>query len=115
MKNFKFDLNAKVAIYVPSTTDVKVMTKTPAVGEHFEEVYTLATEIRDEMKQEMDKGMKKSALCETGRVPGRADRNIKDLDGFFDRIEAKNKVELRKAIKKRLSLAHTLNYQNNAH
>lgn len=99
MKNFKFDLNAKVAIYVPSTTDVnvptdnkkfvnKVMTKfsewfggctsTPAVGgwvsnsgalvvenvtivyafctpesfgEHFEEVYTLATEIRDEMKQ----------------------------------------------------------------
>ena len=26
------------------------------------------------------------------------------LDGFFDRIEAKNKVELRKAIKKRLSL-----------
>ena len=29
---------------------------------------------------------------------------IKDLDGFFDRIEAKNKVELRKAIKKRLSL-----------
>lgn len=100
MKNFKFDLNAKVAIYVPSTTDVnvqidnkkfvnKVMTKfsewfggctsTPAVGgwvsnsgslvvenviivyafctpksfrEHFEEVYTLATEIRDEMKQE---------------------------------------------------------------
>lgn len=27
-----------------------------------------------------------------------------DLDGFFDRIEAKNKVELRKAIKKRLSL-----------
>lgn len=100
MKNFKFDLNAKVAIFVPSTTDVnaptdnkkfvnKVMTKfsewfggctsTPAVGgwvsnsgalvvenvtivyafctsksfgEHFEEVYTLATEIRDEMKQE---------------------------------------------------------------
>ena len=100
MKNFKFDLNAKVAIYVPSTTDVnvptdnkkfvnKVMTKfsewfggctsTPAVGgwesdsgalvvesvtivyaictpesfgEHFEKVYTLATEIRDEMKQE---------------------------------------------------------------
>ena len=100
MKNFKFDLNAKVAIYVPSTTDVnvptdnkefvsKVMTKfsewfggctsTPAVGgwvsnsgvlvvenvtivytfctpesfgEHFEEVYTLAAEIRDEMKQE---------------------------------------------------------------
>lgn len=100
MKNFKFDLNAKVAIYVPSTTDVsvptdnkkfvnKVMTKfsewfggctlTPAVGgwvsnsgalvvenvtivyafctsesfgEHFKEVYTLATEIRDEMKQE---------------------------------------------------------------
>ena len=100
MKNFKFDLNAKVAIYVPSTTDVnqpcdnkeyvnKVMTEfskwfggctsTPAVGgwvsnsgvlvvenvtivyafctpesfgEHFEEVYTLATEIRDEMKQE---------------------------------------------------------------
>lgn len=29
---------------------------------------------------------------------------IEDLDGFFDRIEAKNKVELRKAIKKRLSL-----------
>lgn len=29
---------------------------------------------------------------------------IKDLDGFFTRIEAKNKVELRKAIKKRLSL-----------
>lgn len=29
---------------------------------------------------------------------------IKDLDGFFARIEAKNKVELRKAIKKRLSL-----------
>lgn len=28
---------------------------------------------------------------------------IKDLDGFFDRIEAKNKVELRKAIKKRLN------------
>lgn len=100
MKNFKFDLNAKVAIYVPSTTDVnvptdnkkfvnKVMTKfsewfggctsTPAVGgwvsnsgalvvenvtivhafctpesfgKHFEEVYTLATEIRDEMRQE---------------------------------------------------------------
>lgn len=100
MKNFKFDLNAKVAIYVPGTTDVnvptdnkgfvnKVMTKfsewfggstsTPAVGgwvsnsgalvvenvtivyafctpesfgEHFEEVYTPATEIRDEMKQE---------------------------------------------------------------
>lgn len=100
MKNFKFDLNAKVAIYVPSTTDVnvptdnkkfvnKVMTKfsewfggctsTPAVGgwvsnsgslvvenvtivyafctpesfgEHFEEVMRLATEIRDEMKQE---------------------------------------------------------------
>ena len=100
MKNFKFNLNAKVAIYVPSTTDVnkpcdnknvvnKVMTEfskwfggctsTPAVGgwvsnsgalvvenvtivhafctpesfgEHFEEVYTLATEIRDEMKQE---------------------------------------------------------------
>lgn len=98
----------------------------------------------------MDKGMKKSALCETGRVPGRVDRNIEagtavyfpgggaaeviespedcardwnvklgphvigthldtsayieDLDGFFDRIEAKNKVELRKAIKKRLSL-----------
>lgn len=74
MKNFKFDLNAKVAIYVPSTTDVniptdnkkfvnKVMTKfsewfggctsTPeSFGEHFEEVYTLATEIRDEMKQE---------------------------------------------------------------
>lgn len=25
---------------------------------------------------------------------------IEDLDGFFDRIEAKNKVELRKAIKK---------------
>lgn len=24
----------------------------------------------------MDKGMKKSALCETGRVPGRVDRNI---------------------------------------
>lgn len=100
MKNFKFDLNAKVAIYVPSTTGVNVptdnkeyvnnvMTKfsewfggctsTPAVGgwvsnsgalvvenvtivyafctpesfgEHFEEVYTLAAEIRDEMKQE---------------------------------------------------------------
>lgn len=100
MKNFKFNLNAKVAIYVPSTIDInvptdnkgfvnKVMTKfsewfggctsTPAVGgwvsnsgalvvesvtivyafctpesfgEHFEEVYTLATEIRDEMKQE---------------------------------------------------------------
>ena len=31
---------------------------------------------------------------------------IKDLDGFFDRIEAKNKVELRKAIKKRLSLGN---------
>lgn len=65
-----------------------------------------------------------SALCETGRVPGRVDRNIEagtavyfpgggaaeviespeDLDGFFARIEAKNKVELRKAIKKRLSL-----------
>lgn len=29
---------------------------------------------------------------------------VEDLDGFFDRIEAKNKVELRKAIKKRLSL-----------
>lgn len=29
---------------------------------------------------------------------------IEDLDGFFDRIEAKNKIELRKAIKKRLSL-----------
>lgn len=29
---------------------------------------------------------------------------IEDLDGFFDRIEAKNKVELRKAIKKQLSL-----------
>lgn len=29
---------------------------------------------------------------------------IEDLDGFFDRIEAKNKVKLRKAIKKRLSL-----------
>lgn len=29
---------------------------------------------------------------------------IEDLDGFFDRIEAKNKVELREAIKKRLSL-----------
>lgn len=29
---------------------------------------------------------------------------IEDLDGFFDRVEAKNKVELRKAIKKRLSL-----------
>lgn len=29
---------------------------------------------------------------------------IEDLDAFFDRIEAKNKVELRKAIKKRLSL-----------
>lgn len=29
---------------------------------------------------------------------------IEDLDGFFDRIEAENKVELRKAIKKRLSL-----------
>lgn len=60
---------------------------------------------------------------------------IEDLDGFFDRIEAKNKVELRKAIKKRLSLrhskrlngrqsigrggfyatAHTLNYRNDAH
>lgn len=100
MKNFKFDLNAKVAVYVPGTTDVnvpadnkkfvnKVMTKfsewfggctsTPAVGgwvsnsgalvvenvtivyafctpesfgEHFGEVYTLAAEIRDEMKQE---------------------------------------------------------------
>lgn len=26
MKNFKFDLNAKVAIYVPSTTDVDVPT-----------------------------------------------------------------------------------------
>lgn len=100
MKNFKFDLNAKVALYVPSTTDVvvptdnkkfvnKVMTKfsewfggctsTPAVGgwvsnsgalvventtivyafctqksfgEHFEELYRLAIEIRDEMKQE---------------------------------------------------------------
>lgn len=26
MKNFKFDLNAKVAIYVPSTTDVNVPT-----------------------------------------------------------------------------------------
>ena len=75
----------------------------------------------------MDKGMKKvvnlvtnymSALCETGRVPGRVDRNIETLSGptstrppilriwtvFFDRIEAKNKVELRKAIKKRLSL-----------
>ena len=100
MKNFKFDLNAKVAIYVPSTTDVnkptdntamvnKVMesfsnwfggcTSTPAVGgwvsnsgalvvenvtiayafctpesfgKHFEEVMQLATEIRDEMKQE---------------------------------------------------------------
>lgn len=24
----------------------------------------------------MDKGMKKSALCETGRVPGRVNRNI---------------------------------------
>lgn len=100
MKNFKFDLNAKVAIYVPSTTDVnaptdnaamvnKVMesfsnwfggcTSTPAVGgwvsnsgalvvenvtivyafctpesfgEHFEEVMQLATEIRDDMRQE---------------------------------------------------------------
>lgn len=100
MKNFKFDLNAKVAIYVPSTTNVNepcdngamvnnVMTKfsewfggctsTPAVGgwvsnsgalvvenvtivyafctpdtfgKHFEEVYGLAVEIRDEMKQE---------------------------------------------------------------
>ena len=29
---------------------------------------------------------------------------IEDLDGFFARIEAKNKVELRKAIKKRLYL-----------
>lgn len=29
---------------------------------------------------------------------------IEDLDGFFDRIEAENKVELREAIKKRLSL-----------
>lgn len=29
---------------------------------------------------------------------------IKDLDGFFARVEAKNAVELRKAIKKRLSL-----------
>lgn len=29
---------------------------------------------------------------------------IKDLDGVFVRIEAKNKAELRKAIKKRLSL-----------
>ena len=29
---------------------------------------------------------------------------IEDLDGFFTRIEAKNKFELRKAIKKRLSL-----------
>lgn len=29
---------------------------------------------------------------------------IEDLVGFFARIEAKNKVELRKAIKKRLSL-----------
>lgn len=29
---------------------------------------------------------------------------IKDLDGFFASIRAKNKVELRKAIKKRLSL-----------
>lgn len=29
---------------------------------------------------------------------------IGHLDGFFDRIEAKNKVELRKAIKKQLSL-----------
>lgn len=29
---------------------------------------------------------------------------IEDLDGLFTRIEAKNKVELRKAIKKRLSL-----------
>lgn len=26
MKNFKFDLNAKVAIYVPSTTDVNIPT-----------------------------------------------------------------------------------------
>lgn len=100
MKNFKFDLNAKVAIYVPSTTNVNeptdntaivndVMTafskwfggctSTPAVGgwvsnsgalvvenvtivyafctpesfgKHFEEVYALAAEIRDEMKQE---------------------------------------------------------------
>lgn len=26
MKNFKFDLNAKVSIYVPSTTDVNVPT-----------------------------------------------------------------------------------------
>lgn len=26
MKNFKFDLNAKVAIYVPSTTDVEAST-----------------------------------------------------------------------------------------
>lgn len=30
MKNFKFDLNAKVAIYVPSTTDVNVPTDNKA-------------------------------------------------------------------------------------
>lgn len=100
MKNFKFDLNAKVAIYIPSTTNVNeptdntaivndVMTafskwfggctSTPAVGgwvsnsgalvvekvtivyafctpesfgEHFGEVMQLATEVRDDMKQE---------------------------------------------------------------
>lgn len=55
---------------------------------------------------------------------------IEDLDGFFTRVEAKNSVELRKAIKSCLlnnkhlflcgrsgfyATAHTLNYQNNAH
>ena len=53
MKNFKFDLNAKVAIYVPSTTDVNRPCDNPdTFSEHFEEVYALAVEIRDEMKQE---------------------------------------------------------------
>lgn len=65
MKNFKFDLNAKVAIYVPSTTDVDV----PTDNKEF------VNKVMIKFSQWFG-GCTSTTACETGRVPGRVDRNI---------------------------------------
>lgn len=73
MKNFKFDLNAKVAIYVPSTTDVNV----PTDNKKFvNKAMTKFSEWFGGCTSTPAVGGWVSALCETGRVPGRVDRNI---------------------------------------
>ena len=44
---FKFDLDSKVSIYVPSTQNVSEQLR-----EHFEDVYAIAERIKHEMTQE---------------------------------------------------------------